>query len=171
MCESQFEPSFDHVAGIWTAGEAQWINPDVLKPALQEKAKTNKGIRRKGYPYVIALFIEDLLCSVEEVVNAWFGNEVYVIDVDKKKVIETKRDRKGLHLYRNQISHRSVSGTLVFKDQSKNEFRGRTLQGWYIENPYANVKIDFSIFPVESSFLAQWKDKTCCQMVWMNGKE
>jgi hypothetical protein len=158
-------PTLSSVDLVWS-GEAQWLNPDLIKPALKEKAKSNKGIRKAGYPYIIALFIEDFLYSAEEVVRAWFGDEVVVIDTNKLEVIETKRNLRGLHLYRKQISHRTVSGTLVMKIKQTPNFRGRLLEGRYIENPYAKVKVDASIFPVEASFVVSEQDAKGYKMTW-----
>jgi hypothetical protein len=168
ICTSQHSSTLKNADLVWSADEAKWLNPDVIKPALQEKAKSNKAIRRANYPYIVALYLEDFLYSVEEVVNAWFGNEVVVIDIDSSRVIETKRDKRGLHLYRREVSHRSVSGTLVFKAEGDINFRGRVLRGWYIENPYANVKVDTSVFPVEASWIVIEKTEHEYRMGWVS---
>ena len=156
---------------MWSAGEAKWLNPDVIKPALKEKAKSNKSIRLAKHPFIIALFIEDFLYSVEEVVDAWFGSETVIIDVETRRILEIKRDRKGLFFYGEKITHRSISSTLVFKAEGRKNFRGRSLRGWYIENPYANVKVDASIFPVEASYTILEKDAHGYKLGWIRRKE
>lgn len=156
-------------AGVLWSSEAQWVNPDLLKPALQEKAKANRAIREAGYPYVIALFIEDFIFSAEEVVSAWFGNDVGVLNADTHDLIETKLDQRGLHLYRKQISHKTVSGTLVFKLAGQSNFKGHFIKGWYIENPYAKTKLDASVFPVEASYLVVDKSERGYKMEWKRG--
>jgi hypothetical protein len=167
LFRSHHIPTISHVELSWTAN-AIYINPDVIKPALQEKAKSHKKIRKSGYPYIIALFIEDFRYSVEEVVAAWFGNETWIIDTEKLSVVDSQRDQSGLHLYRKELSHTTVSGTLVFKEKWDQEFRGRLLQGWFIENPYAKVKVDASGFPTISNlevvdktaegYILEWKE-------------
>lgn len=162
---SEHHPNLKNVGLLW-AGEMQLVNPDALKPALQEKAKGNRAVRKAGYPYVIALFIENFLYSVEEVITSWFGNESVVIDTNTLEVIETKRNLRGLHLYRKQVTHRTVSGTLVFKAKHSENFRGNLLQGWFIQNPYAKVKVDEYIFPVENSFIVVEQDALGYKMAW-----
>jgi hypothetical protein len=78
-----------------------------------------------------------------------------------------KRDCRGLHLYRKEVSHRTVSGTLVFKAQGGVDFRGRRLQGLYIENPFANVKVNASILPVEASYLVTGQNPAGYIMGWV----
>ena len=165
MFKSSFSTSLEHAALIWS-GDAFWVNPDLVKPTLKEKAKSHKAIRRAGYPYIIALFIEDFKFSVEEIVIAWFGNEQYIYDTNNLKLVETKRDQGGLHLYRKEITHRSVSGTLVFKEGRIPNFRGRILRSWFIENPYANVKVDISSFLVNYKFIVVGKDNQGYRMDW-----
>jgi hypothetical protein len=165
--ESEYCPSLDKSILFWQ-GSAQFINPNIVKPPIKEKAKTHTAIRRAGYPFVIALFIEDFLFSVDEVINAWFGNEQIVIDIEQEQIIERKRDRTGLLLYRNEISHRTVSGIMVFKTVTSPDFRGRLLQGWFVENPYAYVKIDSQKFPVKSTYGVIDCTQTHYRLGWLN---
>ena len=41
------------------------------------------------------------------------GNLQVIVDINNNEVIEEKYDASGLHYYKNEVVHRSVSGTLV----------------------------------------------------------
>jgi len=59
-----------------------------------------------------------------------------------------------------------VSGTLVFQIDGKAGFRGSFIKGFFIENPYATVKVDSSIFPVQARFIVIEKDNQNYVMDW-----
>lgn len=166
VLESQPYPTSEYVITAWT-GDAEFLDPAPLKSALKKKASDNKAIREAGYPYVIALSIEDFLFDAKDVIPVWFGNEHWIIDLSKLQVVESRRDSTGLINYRKELLHRTVSGTLVFKIDRKEGFRGNTLKGWYIENPYAKVKVDSSIFPVEARYIVVEKDTRNIKMAWI----
>lgn len=149
--------------GLAWSGGAFVIDPNELKPSLKKKANANRGIRDLGYPYIIAIFIEDFMYSAEEVQRAWFGEQVFTVDAGKKAVTAVEREYSGLHFFRDQIQHRSVSGTLVFKLGAPDGFEGRFIEGWYIENPFANSYVDHYLFPVRSKYIVKSH-----QMGWVN---
>jgi hypothetical protein len=105
--------------------------------------------------------------SAEEIIEAWIGKTIVVIDGDENQVIEEKLDQNGLHLYRNVIRHKSVTGTLVFQDEYDKTRKSRYLQCWYMQNPYSNVSINPTIFPTESRFVVVKKDNKTFEMKWV----
>jgi len=143
------------------------VNPDVLKAPLHEKAKQHRALRKAGYPYVIAIFLEPSHLSAEEVSEAWLGKTIVVLDVDTNQVAEEKLDQSGIHFWGNEIRHKSVSGTLVFKTGYDEVRKSRYLQSWYVQNPYANVIIDPALFPVESRFVVVRQDEKLYEMKWV----
>ena len=166
VCESEYLPSLNKLQMLWTADGAIFVNPDMIKPSLKKKANANQAIRRAGYRYVIALYIEDLLFDGEDVIPAWFGNEVVHIDIQNQKVIDRIRDDLGLHNSYGKAIHKSVSGTIVFKAEWGKVFKGGQLHGWFIENPYANVKVDPDIVPIEGKYVVVSQSESGIQMAW-----
>ncbi len=99
-----------------------WVNPELLKPGLSKKANQHKELRNAGHPYVIAIYLEPHYLTAEEVVAAWFGQTTVVVDTRKDRVIEETTDMKGIHYFKGDIYHTSVSGTLVFSNYLKRYF-------------------------------------------------
>jgi hypothetical protein len=147
--------------------EGLWVNSDVLKAPLSEKAGQHKALRKAGYPYIIAIFLEPSHLSAEEVFEAWIGKVSIVVDMNTHEVVEEKFDRSGIHSYRQEIRHKSVTGTLVFKQDYDPKQKSRYLQSWYVQNPYANVAINPSIFPVESRFVVIEQNDEFFEMKWV----
>jgi hypothetical protein len=143
------------------------VNPEVLKSPLSEKAGQHKALRKAGYPYVIAIFLEPSHLLAEEVSEAWLGRTIVVYDPDTDKVVEEKLDQSGIHYFGCEIRHKSVTGTLVFKANYDNIKKSRYLQAWYIQNPYANIVIDPKIFPVESRFVVVGHDDKMFEVKWV----
>ena len=137
-----------------------------LRKPLREKAKQHKRLRNARNQYVIALFLTDTWLSAEEVQEAWFGPTVGVIDSSSGMIIEERTDGTGLHYWGNDIRHKSVSGTLVFKAELDYFAKRRYLRAWYIENPYATSPVDPWLFPAESRFLIVGRSQTSFQMGW-----
>ena len=150
-------------------GQAKWITSDSLKNPLREKAKQHRSIRKAGLPYAIALFIEPLLLSAEEAVKAWFGEEVWVVDFEKKEVVDSYSDQTGLHYYKSEIRHTTVSGTLSVKSEWHSEKNIPKLETWYIENPFAKVSIDSNAFPAQARFIVTEKSDKGFMMTWQVG--
>lgn len=160
------QPHMKHVNVIYSS-KATWVNIDLLKPALKEKAKQHQAIRQAGYPYVIAILLEPWMFSAEDVINAWIGKETYTYDFDSKEFIDSRLDRSGLHYHRgNTIYHQSVSGTLVFKKEWRADLRKQSLVGCYIQNPFAKNPIVPDIFPVDSRYVVTEKTKKEIKMAW-----
>jgi hypothetical protein len=149
------------------SSEGFWVNPDILKTPLSKKAEQHKALRKAGFPYVIAIFLEPSHLSAEEVSEAWLGRTTIVYDPDTEKVVEEKVDQSGIHYFGREIRHKSVTGTLVFKIGYDNTKNSRYLQSWYVQNPYANVEIDPKIFPIESKFIVIGHDDEMFEMKWV----
>lgn len=149
------------------SSEGLWVNPDVLKPALTEKAGQHKALRKAGYPYVIAVLLEPSHLSAEEVSEAWIGKMTVVYDVDNDRVIEEKIDESGVRFFRKEVVHKSVTGILVFKAGYDESRKTRCLQSWYVQNPHAITVIDPNIFPVESRFVVVGHDEKMFEMKWV----
>jgi hypothetical protein len=152
--------------GVISSGGLR-VNPDVLKAPLREKAKQHKALRKAGFPYVIAIFLEPSHLSAEEVVEAWLGRTTIVYDVDTDQVVEEKVDESGIHFFGKEIRHKSVTGTLVFRSCYDEARKSRYLQSWYVQNPYANLTIDPAIFPTESRYVVIGQDDEVFKMKWV----
>ncbi len=146
--------------------EGYWVNPDLLKSPLKKKSNQHQNIRKAGYPYIIAIFLESAIFSAEEVVEAWFGRESVTIDTSTRKIISQGIDMKGLHFKKGEIFHKSVSGTLVFRYGGTGKNGTRILNAWYIQNPYAHVPVRPSIFPIDSIFEVLKKENGFYKMGW-----
>lgn len=144
-------PEFDHVVASGPA-YGVFVNPEILKKPIKRKTQQHKQLRKSGYPYVIALFLEPFLQSAEEVVEAWLGKEQWTVDISENQVVEKTSDRSGLHFFGKEILHKSISGTLVTKAKNDNNLMRRVLEVRYIQNPFAKIWIDPFLFPVHSSY-------------------
>lgn len=142
------------------------ISSDPIKSPLKEKAKQHKSVRKSGYPYVIAIYLEDGKLDANDVKEALFGKPQYLINFDSKEIVGVKSDLKGVFYYANSIVNKSVSGILIFKSKIDSKTKRRNLFGWYFENPYAKVAIDQNYFPTESSYIVKEKTEESYQMTW-----
>ena len=158
-------PSLDKI-GVAGPFRTLSARPERVKSPLKKKAGQHKALRDKGYPYVIAILLESILLSVEEVVEAWLGEQQMVIDVVSGQVVDHVTDRCGLHFFADRIRHTTVSGTLAFKIRYNHLFKRRELRAWYVENPYAAVPIDPMLFPVESRFVVVERASSQVSMRW-----
>lgn len=157
--------------GIATVGptRSSWIDSSQFQRPLREKASQHKAIRKSEHPYLIAIYLEDKSFSAEEIVEAWFGKHTAIIDINTVEIVDQQIDRSGIHYYGREVRHRSVTGTLVFRDAFDESQRGRALQAWYIQNPYAAKPIDPAILPVMARFVVQSQDERNYQMGWEPG--
>lgn len=144
-----------------------WINTDLLKSPLKEKASQHKALRSSENPYIIALFIESMDFSGQDVVYAWFGKPTVSMNSKNLEVISSGNDLSGLHFGRSKIFHTSVSGTLIFKVGGFSENGERTLSSYYVENPYAKNPISHEIFPVESKYILSQIKENSFHMEWI----
>jgi len=143
-----------------------YANPSPLQEPIRNKAKQHKKLRQAGLPYVIALYLESFVYSAEEVVIALFGNQQFTIDFESGDTLDSLIDKSGMHFFGQDILHKSVSGTLVFKANFDEVQQRHKLQAWYIENPYANLNISTTIFPVEAIFGKLEANSSCIKMGW-----
>lgn len=143
-----------------------WVNSAPLKSPLRDKALQHKAIRDRGYPYVIAMYLEDHTLDAEEVVEAWFGKEETIVDVESGEVVDQRIDRSGITFFGRDLRHRSVSGVLVFRATIDSRIEGHRLRSWYIQNPYANQPIDPTLFPVEAQFVVKERTTQSYGMQW-----
>jgi hypothetical protein len=150
------------------SSEGVGVNPEVLRPPLSKKADQHQALRKAGYPYIIAIFLEPSHLSAEEVCEAWMGKTTIVYDVEINKVVEEKFDESGISFFKQEILHKSVTGILVFKSGFDKNRKTRYLQSWYVQNPNANVVIDSAFFPVESRFVVVGQDDKNFEMKWVN---
>lgn len=165
LLRAQRHPSLQHVATAATF-PAEWIDPTALRVTLSNKAKQHQAIRKRGYPYVLAIMPESWKQSAEEIVTAWFGNEQLVIDFNTNEVIEQRIDLTGIHYFGREVVHKSVSGTLVFKREYGKKLKMHQLETWYVQNPYANVSLDLDLFPVQGKYVMMDKTDRNFKMGW-----
>ncbi len=154
--------------GVATVGPSatSWIDSGKLRRPLGEKAQQHRTIRHSRHPYVIAIYLEDKMYSAEEIVEAWFGRETVIVDTQTGTVVDQRIDMSGIHYFGGEVRHRTVSGTLVFRDLFIEPENRRKLQGWYVQNPYAKVPIDSRVFPVDARFVVTGQDGSRYQMGW-----
>jgi len=154
--------------GVATLGPSSsfCIDSSRLKRPLQKKANQHKAIRKSEYPYLIGIYLEDKRYSPEDIVEAWFGKQVVIVDRRTAKVVDQRLDMSGIHYFDERVRHRSVSGTLVFHDEFNERERRRMLRGWYIQNPYAIKPVEPRIFPVASRFVVLGQTEHSYQMGW-----
>ncbi len=160
--------NLNHI-GIIRSSDAQWVNSEPLKRPLREKAGQHKSLRRAGYPYVIALYLEPWQFSAEEIVEAWLGRETVVVDVESRQVVDQRLDLTGIHFSGAELRHRSVSGTLVFRSTATQSALRRSLKSSYIENPYASHPLPVNLFPCSSRFVVKEKTSRSYRMAWEAG--
>lgn len=173
--EDDFGNSFELTVGEIVSGEevlsligspVYTIDTDVLKKPLKDKAKQHSEVRYSNHPYIIAIYLESWKYQPHSVVDAWFGKTQTIVNIESKEVIRHTNDYSGNSFYRNEVLHTSVSGILVYKYDYNESGRYRFLRAWYIENPYATVKVDPMVFPVEGRFIVTGRDDKNIQMQW-----
>lgn len=162
---AHFSPTMKKL-GVMGPARTFYANPDRLKRPLSTKGNQHKTIRRAGYPYVVAILLEDRTLSAEEVVEAWFGKQQAIYDVAKDAIVDERNDLSGIHFFGREIRHTSVSGTLVFRASLNEVLQRHELRSWYIQNPYAKTPIDPSLFPVEGRFVVKDKTPSGYSMSW-----
>ena len=153
---------------VMTAGESLFINPDPLRKTLKKKASQHKNLKKTGLPYVIAIYIESGDYRSDDVVIAMFGNKKITIDINTNKVLKNTIDKTGFNFFGEKIVHTSLAGILVFKTSYDENKLQRTLMADYIENPYTKNELDFSIFPIKSSFTVKSISENSYEMGWSN---
>lgn len=140
------------------------IDHEELKPHLIEKAGQHEAIRNSGIPYIIAIFLESSILSCEDVFSALFGLPTITFNLESDEIEELMIDRSGIFYHENEIWHKDVSGTLVFSHRYDESLKTRRLYACYIENPYANVKIESTFFPTEARYIVIERTKSGFKM-------
>ena len=143
-----------------------FINPEPLKNPLKRKASQHKVLKQLNYPYIIAIFFESMMLTANDVKTALFGNEKITIYLNNKTVVNATIDLSGIHFYKNKILHKSVNGTLVFTSSYDENEKRRFLKAKFIQNPYCDKRINYSNFPVESSFIIKNELGLKYEMAW-----
>ena len=166
VMQSKYIASLETLAPMGPA-RSFCVNSTPLKAPLKKKSKKYKQtIQAKGYAYIIAVLLEGPFYSAESAVEAWFGKTVPIYDLAEERLVQEKIDLSGLHYYKNRIQHHSVSGTLVFKPHWTDTQCGRSLQAWFIQNPYSLQKVNPDLFPIAARFIKVSEDAQSMQMGW-----
>jgi hypothetical protein len=155
------------VSAFISPGMGRRITSEPIKRPLREKAHQHSALRKAGYAYVIALYLESWFLSAEEVAKAWLGEEVWTVNFEKKEVVETSSDQSGIHFAGSEIRHTTVSGTLVFKSEWIEAEKCSYLQSWYVENPFAQTPLDSTLFPVIARYIVIDKSDNGFRMAWV----
>lgn len=148
--------------------EDSQIDHEELKPHLIKKAEQHEVIRKSGIPYIIAIFLESSILSCEDVVSALFGLPTIIFNLESDEIAELMIDRSGIFYHENEIWHKDVSATLVFTHRYDESLKTRRLCACYIENPYANVKIESTFFPTEARYIVIARTKSEFKMNWVS---
>jgi len=166
---SQIQPQNNNktVSAFISPGMGRRITSEPIKRPLREKAHQHSKLRKAGYAYVIALYLESWFLSAEEVAKAWLGEEVWTVDFEKKEVVETSSDQSGIHFAGSEIRHTTVSGTLVFRSEWTESEKSSYLRAWYVQNPFAKVSLDSTLFPVDARYVVTDKSAKGFRMAWM----
>ena len=144
-----------------------WMNSEVIKSKLQKKVNQHEDIKTGNNPYVIALLLESVFLSKQQIVDAWFGKEQWILDENCDHIIESRFDRSGLCSM--DLSHNCVSGILIFERRRNN--RGCSIfDVCYIQNPFAKVPLDPELFPTCSRFVIQKQDEFGIYMCWQENE-
>jgi hypothetical protein len=122
----------------------KFIDPYELKSLLEEKINQHKNIYKSGYAYIICIYLASVWESVEEFKNAIFGKEC-LLNENFEEIIDVNLDSSGLFSEKKELS-KIVTGFFIFESRWDGGEKRRKLKASYINNPYAEVKIDPIIF-------------------------
>lgn len=151
---------------VYSTVEIGGLDPEKFKAPIKKKASQHKKLRASDNPYLIAVFLEELKFRPDIITRTWFGNTLVKMNKTNLEVKDITTDQKGLHYFKEEIQHTSISGTLVFKSYYDNTKGKRELKAWYIQNPFAKVNIDSSIFPVEDRYLVKAESDSRYTLGW-----
>jgi len=140
-----------------------WMDSEVIKGNLREKANQHEGIKEGNNPYVVALLLESIFLSKQQIIDAWFGKEQLVLDENCDNIVGARFDKSGLCL--EAPSKNCVSGILIFEPRRNNVGRC-VFDVCYIQNPFAKIPLDPELFPADSRFVIQKKEDSCYHMCW-----
>jgi hypothetical protein len=130
--------------GTFPVAFVRFLDSEELKSLLKEKLNQHKSIYKLGYAYIICI-----LCSVwttsEQFKEALFGRECWIPNQDNTEIIDNRLDKSGLFCENEDLAKRATA-LLIFDIQWDNIKNRRVLRANYINNPFAEVKIDPSIF-------------------------
>ncbi len=162
---AQAHAGLEHICivGIFRRRE---LGAPKLRPALHNKARQHRTIRKAGFPYVLAVLLEDIQLTAEDVVMAWFGRPQIVFDRYTGAIVEQRLDMSGIHFFKSEIVHESVSGTLVFHRIWNKQAHRREFESMYVQNPYANVSVDPDLFAVRARYLVMEQTADGYRMGW-----
>lgn len=145
------------------------VSPDPLKGKLTKKAQQHfSALSGQSIPYVLAVYLDSVYLSAEEIQEAWGGRPSVIVDTQSGEIVQETVDGTGLHYKKGDVRYRNVSGTLVFKSRYDAAAKRRFLDSWYVQNPHADIPIDSSTFPAQSRFVVVGKDDRNYQMNWLH---
>lgn len=137
-----------------------------LRRPIIEKLHQNPQFMAAGLPYVIALYLESARFAAEDVVAAWLGQETVIVDRNSGTPLLYTTDTSGIRSRPGALSHRAVSGLLVFRPPYNLAERPSTLRAWYIQNPDATTPLPTGLFPVVSEYVVSSSASGFYQMEW-----
>lgn len=137
-----------------------------VRTDFKKKSHQHKQHRHSRNPYLIALYYEDSFLGQEEVLDVMFGLPMVQIDRESGALLKQGRDKSGLLISGNVPIHTTVSGVLVFRQRYDETEARRSLEGYYVENPYAKVPCASGPFPVTASFRIIGRTQDAILMNW-----
>jgi hypothetical protein len=145
-----------------------WASSQPIISPLRKKAGQHRALRQAGHPYVIAILLDSLLLSAEEVAEAWFGTSESGASLPTRQAVAEGASQRGLQFYGREVKHTTVSGTLVFTPVWDEQVKRRALQAYYIQNPYAStrVRLDPRLFPAEAYYEIAAHSPSTLTMEW-----
>lgn len=140
-----------------------------IESTLWRKSNQHVRLRKKGFPYIIAIYLESHTLKANDVIKAWLGSEKYIYEKDFTKFIGAIYDGTGISFNKNgELRHGDVSGILIFKQKYFDQPMNTLIKGWYFDNPFCNpeIHVDGSLFPVEDCFIVAKRYEDRVTMNW-----
>ena len=137
----------------------------ITKSRLAEKVNQYKELVESGYPYIVAVYLESMNETVDELIEALHGRIPISKRSIREKEIKMYFDKIGLYYCDGESKNRNVSGVLIFKSFLDEQAKIKKMQSWYVQNPDANIHIPPEIFPKDTG-LYLFNEKEKC-MEWV----
>lgn len=144
-------------------------NTRPLKSTLWIKSNKHVQLRKKGLPYIIAIYLESHTQKPRDVIEAWLGDEKFVYEKDFSKFLGGIYDGTGISFNKGgELRHQDVSGILIFKQKYFEQPMNTLIKGWYFDNPFCDpgIHVDGSLFPIEDCYVVKRKYDDRVTMDW-----
>jgi hypothetical protein len=83
---------------------------------LEEKINQHKNIYKRGYAYIICIYLASFWGDTEQFKEAIFGKECWLLNEDFTEIIDVNLDNSGLFSGKKELS-KIVTGFLIFESR------------------------------------------------------